>query len=298
MPLHQRMIEPLMRLISHLPFPILYLISDIIAPILYHVVRYRRRVVRKNIDNSFPEREKGERRRIERRFYRFFCDYAFETIKLMNISEEEMRRRMKIIGAEDMDKTLDNHPFCFLMVGHYGNWEWLSSTALWSKRRCEQLYTPLHNRTLDAIFYKMRCRFGVQNVSKKDTLRLLIEQRCAGTPYNVGFIADQSPRPESIHLWMDFLHQDTPAFTGAERLGKKFGAAAFFGHVTRPKRGYYECHIEPLCENIAAYKDYEFTELYMRRLEREIREAPHLWLWSHNRWKHTRKEVEQTIHPH
>ena len=41
------------------------------------------------------------------------------------------------------------------------------------------------------------------------------------------------------------------------------------------------------------YPDYQLTELYMSRLEQEIEDTPHLWLWSHRRWKHTREEVER-----
>ena len=44
---------------------------------------------------------------------------------------------------------------------------------------------------------------------------------------------------------------------------------------------------------MAQHSDYEFTDLFMRRLEKEINEQPHLWLWSHRRWKHTRQEVER-----
>ena len=44
---------------------------------------------------------------------------------------------------------------------------------------------------------------------------------------------------------------------------------------------------------MAQHPDYEFTDLFMRRLEKEINEQPHLWLWSHRRWKHTRQEVER-----
>lgn len=287
-----KLIEPILRALSRLPFGLLYFISDLLAPLIYHVVRYRRRTVRENIDRSFPNRPTCERRLIERRFYRFFCDYVVETIKLMTISEEEMRRRMKFYGCEEMDCVLDKQPFNFLMLGHYANWEWISTFGMWTTRHCEQLYTPLHNKTMDAIFYKMRTRFGAENVSKYDVMRHLVKERRDGVRSHVGFIADQSPRPQNIHHWMKFLHQDTPTFTGAERLGKKLGAAAYFAHITRPRRGYYECQLELLTEDMSRFTDYEFTELYMRRLEREIQEAPHLWLWSHKRWKYAGCKAE------
>lgn len=280
--------ESILRLFSRLPLWMLYRISDLLFLLVYFVVRYRRKVVRENLSRSFPDRSKQERRLIERRFYRFFCDYAVETIKLLTISEAEMRRRMKVFGCKEMDAELDRQPFCFLMLGHYGNWEWLSTIALWSKHNCGQLYTPLHNATFDRVFYDMRSRFGTENISKYNALRRILSLRSEGIPSHIGFITDQSPRPNSIHDWMTFLHQDTPIFTGAERIGKKVGAAAYFIRVTRPRRGYYECHLERLTSDMREFADYELTELCMRRLEAEINEVPHLWLWTHRRWKHQR----------
>ena len=283
-----RLAESILRLFSRLPLWMLYRISDLLFLLVYFVVRYRRKVVRENLSRSFPDRSKQERRLIEQRFYRFFCDYAVETIKLLTISEAEMRRRMKVFGCEEMDAELDRQPFCFLMLGHYGNWEWLSTIALWSKHNCGQLYTPLHNATFDRVFYDMRSRFGTENISKYNALRRILSLRSEGIPSHIGFITDQSPRPNSIHDWMTFLHQDTPIFTGAERIGKKVGAAAYFIRVTRPRRGYYECHLERLTSDMREFADYELTELCMRRLEAEINEVPHLWLWTHRRWKHQR----------
>lgn len=287
------MAESALRLVSRLPLWWLYRLSDLIYPVLYYVVRYRRRVVRENLNNSFPHLSVSERRRIERRFYRFFCDLAVEVVKFLTISPEEMTRRMRISGGEEMDKELDNQKFCFLMLGHYANWEWISTVVLWSKRHCGQLYTPLHNATLDRMFYEMRSRFGGENISKYDALRRILTLKREGTPTHIGFISDQSPRPNSIHDWMEFLHQDTPLFTGAERIGKRVGAAAYFAHITRPRRGYYECTLERLTSDMSEYPDYELTERYMRRLEQEINEAPHLWLWTHRRWKHKRAHDDQ-----
>lgn len=282
-----------LRALSHLPLWWLYRISDLLFPLLYHVVRYRRKVVRQNLTQSFPDYSSKEIKRIERRFFRFFCDYAVETIKFMTISRKEIMRRMRIVGMDVMDTELEKQPFCFLMLGHFGNWEWISSTALWSKRPCAQLYTPLHNKAFDQVFYKMRCRFGNENISKYDALRRILTLKRLGTPTHIGFISDQSPRPNSIHDWMTFLNQDTPLFTGAERIGKRVGAAAYFASVTRPRRGYYECRLERITSDMNEYPDYKLTERYMQMLEAEIKRNPHLWLWTHRRWKHTRAEVEK-----
>lgn len=288
----ERLAEGLLRTLSRLPLWWLYRLSDLLFPLLYHVVRYRRKVVRGNLNRSFPDRSPASIRRIERRFYRFLCDYMVETVKLMTISPKEMRRRMKFTGIEQADELLDSHPFCFLMLGHYGNWEWVSTFAAWSRHHCGQVYKPLHNPTFDTIFYHLRSRFGSENIAKRDVLPRIVSLRRQGIPTHIGFIADQSPRGNSIHERMTFLHQDTPIFTGAERIGRRIGAAAVFAHVTRPRRGYYECHVEPLSDNIASCPENTFTEFFMRRLEQEIEQTPHLWLWTHKRWKYA-----QANHP-
>lgn len=283
--------ESVLRCLSRLPLRFLYGVSDLAYPILYYVVRYRRKVVRSNLRNSFPEKTERERRRIERHFYRFFCDYAVETVKLLSISKEEMMRRMVVTGFDAMDAELDKQPFVFLYLGHYANWEWMSTASLWTHYPTAQLYRPLRNKVFDQVFYDMRTRFGGECISKYEAFRRILTLKREGVRTHIGFISDQSPSPLNIHDWTEFLHQDTALYTGAERIGKKVGAAAYFAHMTRVRRGYYHCQLERLTDDMSKFEDFKLTELYMARMEREIREAPHLWLWSHRRWKHTREEV-------
>ena len=286
----------LLQLLSHLPMGVLYAISSCCYPLIYYVVRYRRHVVRNNIANSFPELSEKERRKIERDFYKFFCDYAVETVKLISMSQEEMERRMVVEGMDDIGDTLTHHPFVFIYLGHYCNWEWISSMPLWCKKRkfhCGQLYRPLKNEAMDKMFYDLRTRFGAENISKYDALRRILSLKKEGIPTTIGFISDQSPRPNSIHDWVDFLHQETPVFTGTERIARKVGAAIYFADVRRVKRGYYHLKLRLLTEDVKSYPEYKITELYMQELEKIIRRQPHLWLWSHKRWKHRREDVEK-----
>ena len=47
---------------------------------MYYVVRYRRKLVEKNLRLSFPEKSEAERKQIARDFYHQFCDTIVETI--------------------------------------------------------------------------------------------------------------------------------------------------------------------------------------------------------------------------
>lgn len=279
----------LLTLLSRLPLGVLYVLSDVCYVVLHYVVRYRRSIVRANIEHSFPHMSRKEHRRIERRFYRFFCDYVVETLKLLTMTGQEMRRRMVMEGVDDIERTLEAHPLAFIYLGHYCNWEWISSLPLWIKGNdihAAQLYRPLNDKRVDSLFLGIRSRFGAENIPKYEAFRQLVRFRQAGRRTIVGFIADQAPGANSIHDWVNFLHQDTPVQTGTERIAKKVDATVWFADVRRERRGYYRLRFRLLTDDAKSYADWRITELYMRELEQMICRQPWLWLWSHRRWKH------------
>ena len=71
-------------LVSLLPFKLLYVLSDFFYILVYSIVGYRKKIVRKNVTTSFPEKSADECKGIEKGFYHFLCDYFLETIKLEN----------------------------------------------------------------------------------------------------------------------------------------------------------------------------------------------------------------------
>ena len=277
---------------SLLPFWLHYAISDfLLYPIMYHVVGYRKRVVRTNLKNSFPEKDVDERRKIERDFYHFFCDYIVENCKLYTISPKSMKERMTFGGIEKLEAEIERHGIVFLYLGHYANWEYVGSIQLWltPPHKSASIYRPLSNKAVDDLFLHLRGRFGALCIPKNEALRHIISHRQNGETGVIGFVSDQSPRLVNTHLWMDFLNQDTPVFTGTERIAKKMGGSVFFADITRKTRGHYHCELRMLTSTPKDYPDFQLTELYMHELEKMIRRDPAIWLRSHKRWKHRRE---------
>ena len=273
-----------------------YMFSDLLYPLVYYIIRYRRKVVRKNLTRSFPEKDRREILRIERRFYRFFCDYFVENVKALTIKKEYLMKRMICEFDEGVQKVFHDGQMQFIYLGHFCNWELIASLQWWVPEdvHCAQLYSRLHNDAMDRIFYKIRSRYGGENINKKDALRRIVTLKRSGRKMLIGFISDQSPKRENIHLWVDFLNQDTPVFTGTERIAKKVDAAICYAHVRRVKRGYYHLTLKLMTENANEYAEHELTRLYMKMLEADIRQDPARWLWTHNRWKRQRTDEPQT----
>lgn len=279
-------------LFSLLPMWVHYMISDGIYVIVYHLVGYRKKLVRKNLSDSFPEKSEAEIIRIEKDFYRWFCDYFVETIKLLTISRQELRRRMVFKGAELVNKLTENGQSCAVYLGHYCNWEWITSLPLWvtPKAQCGQIYHVLENSEFDKLFLKLRQRMGAVCIPMAETLRKLAEYRQQRQPVVIGYISDQVPFWNNIHHWCPFLNHDTPVLTGTERLARSAGHAVFYIDVERPKRGYYVAEFKLIARDPKQTEDYQLTDAYFTLLEASIRRAPQFWLWTHNRWKRTHEE--------
>ena len=280
---------------SLLPLRIHYIISDFLFWLLYKVIGYRRRVVWKNLSASFPEKSQAELKDIECGFYHFLCDYFVETVKMMTISKKEIKKRMVFKGIEDLDEVIESGQSIALYLGHYCNWEWVTSMPLWvtPKVQCGQIYHPLENKYFDKLLLRSRQRLDALCISMQDTLREVVRYKREGQPIMIGYISDQAPNWVNIHHWVDFLNQDTPVFTGTERIVKKMNHAVFYVDMRRIKRGYYEAEFKLMTRDPKELEDFKLTDMYFDMLEKSIRRAPEFWLWSHNRWKRTRKEFNE-----
>lgn len=280
-------------IISLLPLWVFYRLSDGLYYLVYHVVRYRRRVVYANLRSSFPEKSEAEIEHIAKDFYSFFCDYIVETLKLFSMGEKNIRKRMKFEGLGQVKEDFANGRSVSVYLGHYCNWEWISSLGLHLDEQCGQIYHPLENATLDRLFLYMRGRFKAQSIKMDDTFLTILKWKKEGRKNIVGYIADQVPGYNNIHYWADFLHHDTPVFTGAERISKIMDTAVYYIDVERPRRGYYVARFIKIADSLNEHPVFFATEQYFRLLEKNIQRAPQYWLWSHKRWKRTREEFNR-----
>lgn len=278
---------------SLLPMGVLHFFSDLIYFPLYYVARYRRKVVRKNLTNAFPEKTEKEIVRIEKDFYSSFCDYVMETVKLMSMSSDKIKKHLRFEGLEEVERlAVQKERSCVVYMGHTFNWEFVTSLPLHikeSKIKFGQIYHPLANKEMDRLFLELRNQYGAESISMAQTLRRILQLNKEKTPFVIGFIADQVPTWEAINHWLTFFHQDTPVFTGTEKIAQWTGSAVFYMSLHREKRGHYVATLHPICEDASKTEENELTNKYFALLEENIKEAPHLWLWAHKRWKRTRQ---------
>ena len=196
-----------LKILSCIPFKVLYVLSDGLFYLLYYVIRYRRPIVRKNLIESFPEKSGQEILKIEKKFYRFFTDQVLESCKMATISPEEMKKRMKFTNVEEVNSVFREGKSIALYMGHYGNWEWVSSIPLCLEKgvKAVQIYHKLRNENMDKLMLSIRERMGAISVEMRKTARYITGMSVAREVSIVGFIADQSPRVNELHYFLPFL---------------------------------------------------------------------------------------------
>jgi Kdo2-lipid IVA lauroyltransferase/acyltransferase len=272
-------------LVALIPFPILYFISDGIYYLVYYIFQYRKEVVFKNLQNSFPEKNAEEIKIIAKKFYRHFCDLFIETIKLIHLSPRQIEKRVKLRNPEILEDVYKHHKLIMVALGHYNNWEMISTLTKRPQFQIISIYKALNNKAFDRLMLRLRSQNGSILVSTTQTLRFLNSWKDNNTRAFFCFIADQSPLPRDIHYWTKFLNQETPIFTGLEKLALRLDVPVAFFHFYKTSRGHYELEISPITEKPSLTKHFEITEAHVRMLEYDIIKNPEYWLWSHRRWK-------------
>jgi KDO2-lipid IV(A) lauroyltransferase len=278
--------------VTWLPLRVLFIVSDVFFVLIYYIIGYRKKVVRTNLEKSFPEKSQKELRKIERQFYLHLCDSFVEWVYPLHRSAKEMEKHYRYLNPEVLNEFYKKGKGVVGVLGHYGNWEYLSLLPTYVDHKVWAIYQPLKNKYFNKLITDLRSKYGVNMVTGKESIRTLIAESQAGEITLTYFLADQSPHKNKIKYRTSFLNQNTPVFLGAEQVAKKLDMALVFFDIRKVKRGKYEVFFEILCENPKDTEPHELTELHVRALEKAIEKDPAWWLWSHKRWKHANPDED------
>ena len=282
-------IAPLLIFISYLPFRLLYFISDIFYYFLYYIIRFRRKIVRNNLVLSKIALNKKDLIIIEKKFYRHLTDVFFEMFKFYSISPDEMKKRFYIENPELFYEFEKKNKSVMFMTSHYGGFEWFLSITYHVPQLPFAVYTPLSNKSLESLIKKFRLRHGSKLISRYEAGAYIKKQLKENKLFLYGMAADQSAQIRSITYWKEFLGIKVPVFTGSERIAKQHNIPVVFGKVVKISRGYYKVVVELISEFPNDYENYKITDIYLEKLEKQIREVPEYYYWTHNRFKHKDK---------
>lgn len=246
----------------------------------------------KNLSVAFPEKSDEERKQIAKKFYKHFTDMIVESVKSFSISEKQILKRYTYKNPELVNKFAKEGRSIALVSAHLANWEWSVSLPLVLDINVFGAYNKLRNETFEKTLKENREKFGVIGATTANFIKLIkynFENNIQGAYI---LLSDQSPHVEKTFYWSNFFGVKVPIHTGAEMLAKKHNLVVINYRSKKIKRGYYEVDFELITDSPNDFKDYEISDKFLRLTEKNVRQQPELYLWSHKRFKHQHRYEE------
>jgi len=233
-----------------------------------------------------PELSPEERERIARAVFRHFVRFAWEAMELLLAPLSYIRRRVVLVGHENLDEALTQGRGAIAITAHAGNWEYTVVGYGLKVRPVTVVAREMKHPWGRFLGRRLRERGGNQMINKqrglKDILAHLRRNRV------VGIVIDQNTTTEG-GLLVDFFgkparttpvaallarHRDIPVLpVFSRRLPDGRHLLVFFPPIPMEKSQDPEADIRRhLQEQTLA-------------VEAWVRTEPTQWLWLHRRWK-------------
>ena len=270
--------------ISYLPKYFLYFFSNLLYVFLGRVLKYRKKIIHKNLKNSFPEKSENEIFEIRNNFYKHFCDLIVESFSGFSISRKSIEQKITIKNQDLLNEFAVKGQNIILIGGHHNNWEMTAQRMpLVFKHELFAIYKPIKNKFYDRKMKSSREKFGLNMISMKETKAYFTNE--TGTPRAIIFGSDQSPSNSKKAYWTKFLNQDSAFLYGAEKYAKSFNWPVIYVSINKIKRGDYLVEYQLITQKPKEESYGEIIKKFAFLLESDIKNQPEYWLWTHNRWK-------------
>ena len=295
------LISCLLRPLSLLPLSFHRCCGKALGRFAFSVLRYRRDVVDINLARCFPEMKYSEIKKQSRLFYEHFGTILGEAVWFGAGNRHGRIRKSHIVeisNPELINALYDKGRSVIALSSHCGNWELIGGYPHYCYG--EQLrfgvndicvtYRKMSSPAWDLFMQHNRIAAldDPENydgmVESFKILRYALKHKDKQKLYN--FITDQYPYSKSSCVEVsDFMGQPTKSMDGAVALARKLGMSVVYLGMKCREDGGYTVSFSLIAEDASAMTAREMLDEYYRLLEKDLREQPWNYLWTHKRWK-------------
>jgi KDO2-lipid IV(A) lauroyltransferase len=270
-----------------------YLVTGL-AALWYLLDGRHREVARSNLKFAYGgELSPRARERLALGVFRHFIRYAGELIELLIFPLFFIKRKVIVIGMENLEAALAQGRGAIIIGAHAGNWEYtVMGAGVKHNTPVAVVARELDDPLGRFLFRYLRQRGGNRMVDRekglKEILRHLKRKRIVGilidqnTPTKGGLLVDFFGKPARTTPVAALLarHRDIPVLPGfSRRLADGRHLLALFPAIPMEKTADPEADVK------------RHLELQSRALEAWVRTCPEQWLWIHRRWKNQFPEI-------
>ena len=148
--------------------------------------------MQRNLKLVFPEKEASEIAHIEKDFFKHMCDMFLETVKTMNLSKEDVRKKYKVLNIEVL-RELEKERSILIVYSHFANWEWNVSINNYVDSKGYAVYQKIGNVYFDNFIKKVRARWNTTLITQKQTVSTVVRNKRDGIKGIFGMINRHRP---------------------------------------------------------------------------------------------------------
>jgi KDO2-lipid IV(A) lauroyltransferase len=272
-------------LLHFLPLGALAVLGSAIGRLAYWLVPERRMVARINLEKCFPQMPAGERERIARAHFRWFCRSIVERSVWWWGSRDRIRSLVRVEGEEHLAAL--NGRGAILLAPHFVGLDAVMRLAM--QYPLASTYSHQKNRVLDRMIFERRTRFGGGLFSRQETLRPAIRAIKSGSYYY--YLPDMDFGRKGT-VFVPFFGVQAATAVGLGYISR-LARAPVLPCVTRmlPGGEGYVMRIYPPWSDYPSGDEVADARRMMAFIEERVLEMPEQYFWLHKRFK-TRPEGE------
>ncbi len=254
--------------------------GGVLGAVLQRLSSSRRRVVARNLQLAFPERDNQWRATVAQQSYENLAISLFETTHLWFRQPQWLDDYVAINGLDKLQRCVAAGEAVMIVSCHYLAIE-VAGAALCRAIPFYPVYASAKNPYFDAFQQAKRLRFAPDVVHRADMRKAMRVLRSGGLLW---LLPDQAVDASHGSVPTQFFKQPVLSSTGPARLLKKSKAKYALFEVARTG----DQLTLTLQDPVAVPSDIdaaEFAQLLNDKFEQMVRKSPGEYFWHHKRFK-------------
>jgi KDO2-lipid IV(A) lauroyltransferase len=255
----------------------------------YRIARKQRRIALESLNIAFGnEKSQAEIERIAKDCFIFMVKSGLEMMFLME-RPALLKRRIQIIGRENLEAALSKGKGVILVSGHLGNFPLMLSYLSLEGYKTAGIMRYMRDARAEKIFFDKRAQMGIKTIYSQprkacvdESIRTLRNNELLLIPIDQNFGAKGG-------IFVDFFGKEAATATGPVVLAQRTQATILPCFILRQPDDTHKIIFEPPLKLEEGRSQQETLLINIQRLtniiESYIRRYPAEWGWIHRRWK-------------
>jgi Kdo2-lipid IVA lauroyltransferase/acyltransferase len=258
--------------------------GELLGVLMSFVILPRRRLVLKNLSDSFPEKTRDEIRLIAGKFWRNLGRVAVEFIRVTDINRDNVDDFFIWEGKEHYDRAMSQEKGVIAIGFHFTNWEYCGLILRMAWNDVVAIARPMKNPYVEKWVQGKRGDAGMEIILHRNAVRAGL--KTLKNKRSLGVLVDQNLRAGGV--FVNFFGRFAATTTLPALLHSRTGAPVVLVYLLREGMK-FRMVAEPPMEFPEAKEGEDWVKVHTQvisdHLERVIRRNPDMWFWIHNRWK-------------